>query len=416
VSTAFGGGARDPRNAARRSLSRRTRRVRVPVARRSAAAITLFIAGTVLLTSSFTAWWVLGVGGLGIGFYPGDDLGGSITEGKQRVGATTYQHAGLGSIAAMYELVLGLVLFMTVLAVIAGIVGLGAERGLLRGRARGSGVGSLGLFVFLLAVLTVVSVGVAQPGQLHNNSLFGYCTALEKNNSSSPCHSFYGSTSLVGVPITWGPSYGFYATIFGGILALGAAITWWSAREEPWEEEVSTVESGPRPKFSTARPIPLTDAARRAGNGRSAASPGSGGTYSTRRAYASARFASASQTRATTPTPRASGSSAGGPATVTPATPAPEPVGEPPVDLSGGSEVDVIVQLKAKLDAGLLSPDEYTQWKRRMLAIPPEAFPPMGGSGAPPHEALQDLDRLRDAGAISGPEYLQLRRRLLLRA
>ena len=391
--------------------------MRVPVLRRSAAAITLFLAGVVLLTSSFTAWWSLALAGEGaVGFYPGDYIGGVIGEGKTKGGAETYQKAGLGSVAGMYELVLGLVLFMAILTVIAGIVALGAERGRFRGRARGSGVGFLGLLVFLLALLTVVVVGAAQAGQLSHASFFGLCTVLEESNSSSPCHSFYGSSSIAGASITWGPGYGFYATIFGGILALGGAITWWSAREEIWEEDVSTVVSGVRPKFSTSRPIPLTDAARGVGNGRNATVPSSGGTYSTRRAYAAARYASGGSPRSSRPSGRPPGPSTGGTAAAAPPTPAPPAVAEPPVDLAGGSEIEVIAQLKAKLDAGLLSPDEYSEWKGRLLAIPHEAFPAASGPGGTPHEALRDLDQLRDSGAISGPEYLQLRRRLLLRA
>jgi hypothetical protein len=415
MSTRFGGSSRDPRNAARRAPSKKVRRVRVPVLRRSAAAITLLVAGVLLLTSSFTAWWTLEFASQGaVGFYPGDYLGGGITYGKARGGAETYQKAGLGSVAALYEIVLGLVLFMTVLAVAAGVAALGAERGLLRGRARGSGVGFLGLFVFLLALSTVVAVGAGQPGQLSHATFFSICTVLG-NSSNSPCHAFYGSTSVSGLPLTWGPGYGFYATIFGGILALGAAIAWWSAREEIWEEEVAVDATGARPKFSTARPIPLGSAGRELGNGSDRPERASGGTYSTRRAYASARYAATVQGRPDRAGARPSGPPATGP-TAAPAAPAPEPPGEPPVDLSASSEVEVIAQLKAKLDAGLLSPDEYAHWKGRLLAIPPEAFPAIGGSGALPHDSLHELDQLRDSGAISGPEYLQLRRRLLLRA
>lgn len=377
------------------------------------------VAGIVVLTGSFTSWWALGLAGGGtVGFFPGDYIGGSIAFGKEKGGAETYQKAGLGAVAALYEAVLAVVLVTAAFAIIAGVVGMGAERGRLRGRARGSLVGSLGLLAFLMAVILVIVVGAAQPGQLDHASFFGLCTAI--GNHTSPCSSFVGSTTLAGVQLTWGPGYGFYATIFGGILALGGAITWWSAREELWEEEAEGA-AGPRPRFGTSRPIPLTQAGRRPGEPPGGREPVPGGTYSARRsASASTRYATYGRPRVTPATPRPSPS--GGDRAVaaakpsSPSAPTEEAPTPPALDLSAGSEIEVIAQLKAKLDAGLLSPDEYAQGKARLLAIPAEAFPMTRAPGGSPQAELHDLDALRDSGAISGPEYLQLRRRLLLRA
>lgn len=416
MSSSVGGGARDPRNAARRATAtRRGRRVRVPCLRRSAASITLLVAGILFLTASFTAWWTLSISGGGaIGFFPGDYFGGSIAFGKEKAGAETYEKGGLGSVAGLYELVLGLVLAIATLVVVGGIVGLAAEKGKFRRRARGPWVGLLGLLGFLFAVSVVIVAGVAQPTQLQHATFFGLCGAI--TSGSTPCHTFSGSGQIGSVKVTWNPGFGFYATIFASLLALGGAITWWSAREELWEEEVPADGGRGPARFGTQRPMSLRDTGRYGHPGHSSEL----GPEAWTRGGVGARRAAMAPGRpngtpaAGRPRPGASGPTTVGASRGSPPTP-PEAPAQPPVDLSGGSEIQVITQLKERLDSGQLSSAEYARWKSQLLAIPPEAFPAQQGSGELPHQELHELDALRDAGAISGQEYLQLRRRLLLR-
>lgn len=419
MSSSFSGGARDPRNAARRVSARRGRRVRAPCLRRSAASIVLLLAGLLTLTASFTAWWTLSIAGsTGLGFYPGDDFGGSIAFGKEKVGAESYQKGGLGAVAGLYETVLGLVLTIATFAIVGGLIGLLAERGKFRRSARGPWVGVLGLLGFLLALAAVITVGAAQATQLHHTAFFGLCGAI--GNGSTPCGTFAGSASIAGVSVTWGPGYGFYATIFASIFALAGAIIWWSARKEPWDEEVLPEGVRAPPRYAAARPLSLREVGRSARPGHAVDE----GPEAWARRGLRLRRASGAPRRpngATGPgrpaprTPRPTAAAAPARDAGAPP-PAPEVPPQPPVDLSAASEIEVITQLKERLDAGLLTAEDYARWKGQLLAIPPDAFPVQAGSGDLPQRELHNLDSLRDAGAITGPEYLQLRRRLLLRA
>jgi hypothetical protein len=76
--------------------------------------------------------------------------------------------------------------------------------------------------------------------------------------------------------------------------------------------------------------------------------------------------------------------------------------------------LDKIYEMKRRVDAGTLPPDEFARSRAEMMTATAIPGTPSSAPSAPQRE-LAKLDWLRDRAAVSGPEYLELRRRILFR-
>jgi len=397
------------------------RRPRAPCRRRLIAGLALVIAGVVLMLSAFTPWWYYsgrnGSDSASALFLPGTSYWAAASTGSQSASGTeTYQSGGLGTLTGLYVTTFVLMLASGTLLLLAGIVALLAEAGILRGWARGRLVIVVALLVFLVPLTMITAVAWEQPVLYADANPGGACPAGSAPGTGSPCSAFWGSEHYGQLSVAWGAGAGWDLAVFGAILAVVGGASWWSVYYNPWEQgdwfdeatrRAAPLAPGPSPPlfYGTA---PVHGPASRARTPAPSsylppiapATPGGAALTGTGSSLGVGRVASAPGGITLRTPPREPG----------PAAPY-----RPPAELRASTEVGQLTLLKGQLDAGQMTADEFARSKARLLASTP---PSEGGAlagAAPVAQELEALDSLRDAGALSGPEYLQFRRRVIVR-
>jgi hypothetical protein len=399
---------------------------RSPSGGRLRSGVVLIVASLFVLGAAFTPWWFMTVNAGGdivtIDFYPGNTASGSLTSGPGNSSSSTvsYQSAGFGAFAALYEAIFVVALVAFALAFAGGLIGVLVEYGRLREPWRGRKVLGFATLAFLVLLALVVVAAAQQPAQFHAANPAGICT--DSQGTTTPCNAFSGSLSSSTGSLDWGGGAGWFLAIFGCVFSFLGAIQWWRSAEDPYELEpvppprafAPPLAWQPAPPFGVAGPArlpppsatPVPSVAPAVGARPSAAPPPSASAR-TLSAYAGSP---AGISAARGPVPAAArpwGSPSPAPAAPSPVTtPAPEP--------GGLTEVQQLVRLKLRLDAGGIAPQEFLRAKASLLAAS-AASPAAPVPGASTPADLHALEQLRDAGALSGPEYLQLRRTIILR-
>ncbi len=421
--------------AASRRAASRSRYDRLPCRRRMAGGVVLLVAAGVILVTALLPWWYYSETGINpdtghrytntILFQPGDSTTAFFPNGTENGNNTTtrsYGAANLSAVAPLYEEAVALLVFGAFLLVVAGLVGVLSERGIVRARGRGPLVGVLGLVAFLIVLFTVIYVPYAQPSHFNTANPGQYCTTMVLNNGnvSSPCNSFSGSffelTGIGGFSVHWGGAAGWYVGVLAVFLTFAATLLWLSALREPW------VEVPPMVLAEATAPVSPPPRARATPR----LLPRSGSTAAVRRPVSPppARPTGLRPSpRALADRPRPDRASAPPPRPVPrPAAPPPAPQAVPvapavPVtyDLASLTEVEALAGLKQQVDSGTLTSDQFAREKARLLAQPPVTSMPEGTSGPSKGEELATLEALRDAGAISDSEFVQFRRRVFLK-
>jgi len=396
---------------------------RSPSGGRLRSGVILIVASLCALGAAFTPWWFMTVNSGGetvsLLFYPGSNAAGSLTSGSQSGNAMgSYHSAGLGAFAALYEAIFVVTLVAFALALAAGAIGVLVEYGRLREPWRGRKVLGFAVLAFLVLLGMVVVAALAQPGQFNAANPGGICS--ESQGATTPCNAFSGSIDSSSGTLDWGGGAGWFLGIFGCVLTFLGAIQWWRSAEDPYEIEPvppprpfgAPLAWTPAPTFNAPAPFGLPPPAP------APARPAVGGSPSATapRAYTTARPLSpyagsaAGLSAARTPSPATTARpwvSPSSPPTTAATTLPPEPE-------EGLTEVQQLLRLKMRLDAGAIPSQEFARSKSQLLAAS-AAAPGVRIPGASTAEDLHALERLRDGGAISGPEYLQLRRTIILR-
>ncbi len=377
------------------------------------ASLLLLATGLVLLFSLLSPWW-------GYTFYSGSTSGSvymlpgssvviSLTNGSQSSTLTlSYHAAGFGFLGETFGVLELLLLASLIAPLTAGAIGISAERGLIRGWARGRFVAWAGLGTTLTVMGSVAYLTVGLPLQLHSGNPGTLCNA-GPFGGSTPCSSFWGTD--------WGAGSGWYLALIGAVASLLATVAWWISWEDPWEEgtlEASLAKGrstspmvGPESVMTRPFDSPQVGAPPSLGAAHPSATPSEG--HGWRAGAPGPRVASSSGTYAGGAVPRAGSSTEVG----SPSSPAPTTPILPAIDPTSPSEVDQVARWKQQVDAGTMSPDQFAAAKTRLLSSSPVPLSP--GARVPPvPRLLATLDVLRDLGAVSGPEFLQLRRRLLM--
>lgn len=106
--------------------------------------------------------------------------------------------------------------YLMVAALILAVVGVAYGATMMAGKAKPSmAVGVTIPLAFILSIVGPIWMAVGQPSAL-GNACSGY--------SPSYCTSFWGSTTISGTTVTWGPAAGWYLAVVAGVLFLVASI------------------------------------------------------------------------------------------------------------------------------------------------------------------------------------------------
>jgi len=195
------------------------------------ASVLAMVAGTLSGVSMLSAWWSLSLSTGGhhytLSFLPGNALTASV---DQSPASGTYASVGLGQVGGLYEAVLAFGIVVTLLSIVAGIVGLLWTFGTLCGPSRGSAFEMLTIGLAIVSVGAIALVPLVQPSALASGS-FIPCSS---SGGGSPCNSFWGTISGPNGTGTWGADAGWYLEIGAIALLLGAFVQWLTSRDEPW--------------------------------------------------------------------------------------------------------------------------------------------------------------------------------------
>ena len=210
------------------------------------ASTLLLIAAILLAVSLGVSWWAASISGSGetatLNFLPGSSYSGSGDLGNGSFsGTTSYASAGLVQVGNLYEAVFGLALLVAITAFIGMGLGYVGASGVFRSRAPLYVALALTVVSFLGAVLLPTFLTIAQPGAFTADSSSGAVGGSGAcGTGTSPCNSFWGSTSSGGETVSWGAGLGWYLALAAAVLLLIALIQLVAARRQPYtREEIS---------------------------------------------------------------------------------------------------------------------------------------------------------------------------------
>jgi hypothetical protein len=203
---------------------------------RFSCGILALVAGVLAGASTGVAWWTDYQSSVYINFLPGGSLMGGGGSGTV---TATYASLGLGPVGALYEAVLAMALAVTVLALLAGILGVFGSLGKLRSPKHNGRIRGLLIVVLIVALVSVVLVPIAQPYALSQSS--GGCSGF---GSESPCNTFWGAGATGGTGSSWGANAGYYLTVASVVLLLAGLVLWILAWRTPWGTAVGASPVG----------------------------------------------------------------------------------------------------------------------------------------------------------------------------
>ncbi len=197
--------------------------VRTGDRKRAVFASAFWAGGVLLLVSAYVAWWSLTSGSATTSFLPGTSLRTSGAGGSFSVSYTNAAY-GFGAVGDIYLAIWILAVAAGILALAGGAVGLLHATGSVRKNLTRF-VPALVITVIVLNLVALVVGPVAQPWAVSRAT--GYsssCTGFE--GGTSPCTTFWGSDSLMGVGTFWGPTTGWYLALVALALMLGGGLLW----------------------------------------------------------------------------------------------------------------------------------------------------------------------------------------------
>ena len=189
------------------------------------SAALLAVAGLLAVASAYSPWWYLtdhaGTSSE-VAYYPG---GQYYVEGGGGGGPVPYGTYGLGSIGELYGALLVALLLLTLVSWVLAGFAVARARGR-AGTAESRRLATAGLVASaLLAGLLALIVPLLQPWIYSEANPGGSCSSA---GPSSPCASFWGSSTTGGAASVWGAGGGWWldvtvAGLLGVALVLGGA-------------------------------------------------------------------------------------------------------------------------------------------------------------------------------------------------
>ncbi|MGA7923512.1 MAG: hypothetical protein WCA77_06005 [Thermoplasmata archaeon] len=205
--------------------------------KRLAASILVLVSGILAGVSAFTPWWIASLSGSTTGstdFYPGASF--SIVNSKGVVTWFTYaSRPDVSSLSGIYEGVLAMTLVVLILALVVAAIGVLAATWHIRNPARHRLIMLLIVVLFVISLIAIILVPVAQPSS----------TTGCAGSGQTVCNSFWGSASGGGLSTMWGASAGWYLAIASAVVLVAALFVWRSSSSEPWPVGPASVHAAP---------------------------------------------------------------------------------------------------------------------------------------------------------------------------
>ena len=214
--------------------------------RRRLAVSSLLLVGAVLLSVSMgVSWYELSVTGGGldatVNYYPGSSYTGSHANGTTGTGgfagSGTYSSLNETHVGQLYEALLIIGIMSALSAFVAMGIGFLAPLGKLHSRH----------FLRVTIIFTVIALVAAALAPsllaLDQSAAFNADASAVNPHYSCPsspssCNSFWESQTMYAIPVTWGPSIGWYLALVAAVVLFGAFVLVLSTRRRvPGQEE-----------------------------------------------------------------------------------------------------------------------------------------------------------------------------------
>lgn len=208
------------------------------------AAIVL-VGAILLIAALFTPWYMEQFSASGasttLNAYPGiPSSSGTIQytcsglpSGASCPGSTSYSAKNLTNTGNIAEAGYFLIIVGLVLGLIGAILGFTSRNNPSRARP----AMTMAIVAMILAIAAVGAFAAALPSAIGSDT--------PGHSGTGPWSSFYGSTSLGGGTLTWGPGIGWYLAIVAFVLLLVGMIVLARARREPPAPAVAAVPAAP---------------------------------------------------------------------------------------------------------------------------------------------------------------------------
>ena len=206
---------------------------------RAGGSVGLLVGSVLLLGSMFTAWWTMTISDGGstetVSFLPGWSFSTTGIQGAGGLfsGTTTYSASNLTQLGLLYGNLLWAEIIVTLVAVAAAFLGFASLRAIRSRVAR-----ALSLVTAISATAVSIMLPLLMTGFQPNAFNMDVGGSTTCTAPPSPCSAFWGSQTLNGTTLTWGPGLGWGLSVAAAVVMIASlAFLVSSLRTYPYGDE-----------------------------------------------------------------------------------------------------------------------------------------------------------------------------------